>query len=156
MMKTKRIISLALVLVTLMSVLAVFTLSAGAVSTNTHYTAKYGMSGYTFKVKTTGAWYQGNASIKFDSAAFLQNAGVKAPTMVLSVYDHTAKTTTTKWITGSGDDYYSTLSLQKNRTYTITVSYLNNWSKNSTVWVANPIWTYGYWEITGSTRVTFL
>lgn len=156
MTKTKRIISLALVLVTLMSILSVFTLSAGAVNPKTHYTAKHGMSKYTFTVKTSGKWWQGNASIKFHSAASLQNVGMKAPTMVLSVYDHTSGTTTTKWITGSGDDYYSTLSLKKNRTYTITVSYLNNWSKNSTVWVANPIWTYGYWEITNSTRVKFL
>lgn len=157
MIKTKRIISLMLIVVTIISMFSVFTASASAatVKAQKHYVAKLGSS-YTFKVETKGYWYQGNASIKFHSAAELQNAGEKAPTMLLTIKDHSTNKTTTKWISGSGDDYYSTLSLAKNRTYTITVSYLKNWSKNATIAVGvGQDWAKGYWEITNSTRVIF-
>ena len=160
MTKTKRIISLALVLVTLLSVFSIFTLSTSAkwisAKKNVEYDAYHGMEKYTFTVKTSGEWWQSDASIKFHSAASLQNVGMKAPTMLLRVWDYSTNTLTIKYITGSGDDYYSTLYLKKNRTYDISVCYLNDWSKNSTIWPGSSIWTDGYWEITGSTRVKFL
>ena len=157
MTKTKRFISLMLVVLTVVSMFSIFTVysSAASVKVKKHYTAKVGSS-YTFKVATTGSWYQGNASIKFHSAANMQNVGEKAPTMVLTIKDHSTNKTTYKWITGSGDDYYSTLSLAKNRTYTITVSYLKDKKENYTIAVGvGQDWAEGYWEITGSTRVTF-
>lgn len=157
MMRTKRFISLALVIVTIISMFSIFAISSSAASVKVkkHYTASLGSS-YTFKVETKGSWYQGNASIKFHSAADIQNVGKKAPTMLLAIKDHSTNKTTYKWITGSGDDYYSTLSLAKNRTFTITVSYLKDWSENATAAVGvGKDWTCGYWEITGSTRVTF-
>lgn len=157
MVKAKRFISLMMVILTIVSMFSIFTVSSSAASVkvNKHYTAQRGSS-YTFKVTTSGAWYQGNASIKFHSAASVQNVGATAPTMVLAVKDHSTNKTTYKWITGNGDDYYSTLSLAKNRTFTITVSYLNDYSENSSIAVAvGKEWAKGYWEITGSTRVTF-
>ncbi len=157
MTKTRRLISFMLIVATIVTMFSVFAVSASAASVRTkkHYAARLGSS-YTFKVTTKGSWYQGNASIKFHSAADLQNAGEKAPTMLLTIKDHTTNKTTTKWITGSGDDYYSTLSLAKNHEFTITVSYLRNWSKNSTIAVGTGRdWAEGYWEITSSTRVTF-
>lgn len=157
MTKTKRFISLMLVIFTVISIFSVFTVcsSAASVKAKKHYTAQRGSS-YTFKVTTTGTWCQGNASIKFHSAANLQNVGEIAPTMVLTVKDHSTNKTTYKWITGSGDDYYSTLSLKKNRTFTITVSYLNDWNENASIAVGvGKDWAQGYWEITSSTRVTF-
>lgn len=155
MTKTKRFLSLAMVLIIIVSIVSSLSLSVAAVKTKTHYTAQPGSS-YTFQVKTTGKWNQGNASIKFHSAAQYQNVGDSAPKMVLTIKDHTTNKTTTKWITGTGDDYYSTLSLAKNRTYTITVSYLNNWSKNRSLEPGVGYdWARGYWEITGSTRVKF-
>ena len=162
MTKTKRIISLALVLVTLLSVFSIFTLNASAkwisAKKNFLYTVYHGMEKYTFTVKTSGEWWQGDASIKFHSSASNQDWNAKAPTLVLRVWDYSTGTLTIKYITGSGNDYYSTLYLKKNRTYDISVCYLDNWETNKTpdVGVGNVYkWADGYWEITSSTRVNF-
>ena len=160
MTKTKRIISLALVLVTLLSVFSIFTLNASAkwisAKKNVKYDAYHGMEKYTFTVKTTGSWWQGDAYIKFHSSSDIQGIGMIAPTMVLRVYDYSTNTLTIKYITGKGDDFYSTLYLKKNRTYDISVCYLENKSTNQrAAGTSIPQWIDGYWDITGSNRVNF-
>lgn len=156
MTKTKRIISLALVLVTLLSVFSIFTLSTSAkwisAKKNVKYDAYHGMEKYTFTVKTTGSWWTGSPYITFKSYGL---AGMKDPTMLLRVYDYSTGELKLYSFKGHpwGGNY---LYLKKNRTYDISVCYLDNWDTNK-YWAAGGMyqWTTGDWKISGSNLVNF-
>lgn len=158
MTKTKRIISLALVLVTLMSVFSVFTLNTSAkwisAKKNVKYVAYHGMEKYTFTVKTTGSWWTGNPYIEFRS---YENGGRPAPAILLRVYDYSTGELKLYRFQGKYRWYSDfCLYLKKNRTYDISVCYLDNWDTNK-YWAVGGMyqWTDGYWAITGSYRVNF-
>ena len=158
MTKTKRIISLALVLVTLLSVFSIFTLNASAkwisAKKNVKYDAYHGMEKYTFTVKTTGSWWTGNPYIEFRS----YGAGAyPAPAILLRVYDHSTGELKLYRFQGKYR-WYSDYCLysKKNRTYDISVCYLDDQDKNK-FWNTGGIydWTHGYWAIPDSYLVSF-
>lgn len=161
MTKTKRIISLALVLVTLLSVFSIFTLNASAkwisAKKNVKYDAYHGMEKYTFTVKTTGSWWTGNPYIEFRSYERKEGAQkYPAPAMLLRVYDYSTGELKLYRFQGKTWTGSYCLYLKKNRTYDISVCYLDDWNSNSTIAVGTlSQWTKGYWAITGSYRVNF-
>lgn len=154
MMKTKRFISLVLVLVTLVSALSVFTLSTGAVSKYTQYSAEHGMKKYTFTVRTTGSWWTTSPYISFQS---LSKGAGKAPTMLVRVYDYSTNELKVYQFVGRGWlGLGNCLYLKKNRTYDISILYLDNARTNKNAYGTSIAhWTSGYWKINDSNCVKF-
>lgn len=78
-----------------------------------------------------------------------------APKMSLKIYDHKTGTATWKRITGTGSSISSTLKLEKNRTYTITVSYIFDKSINyNAIRVGGgKAWAEGTWYIASTSKV---
>jgi hypothetical protein len=153
MMKTKRFISLTLVLVTLLSVMSAFSLSASAIGTGKLHLHE-AKSTVRFTVTANK-----NTSIKFVCKEGGQGV---APTLLLTVYDRTSNQTHYYWVTGNGRSLSSRLDLTKNHTYNITVSYNYSASRN---WVKTNFydsnfrrvyaWADGKWYIENNNNCTF-
>jgi len=152
-MKTKisKALSLTLVVAMLTSMLSIFGIQASAAST---YKCR---STQTITVTTGNGWSTPSMTFKCKAAREYGSDGISnyAPKMSLKIYDHTAKTTKWARVTGSGANISSTLKLSKNRTYTVTVSYLDIASVNKN---ANRVgggkgWADGTWWISSTKNI---
>lgn len=148
---TIRALSIFLCIMTLLSTFAV---SASAASSKSYdcdvarvITVKTGSGGLT-KPSIT---FKCKADKEFGDRGISNSA----PIMSLKIYDHTTKTTTWKRITGWGSSISSTLKLERNRTYTITVSYIYDKSLNyNAIRVGGgKAWAEGTWYIASTNKV---
>jgi hypothetical protein len=151
---TKRLVSLLCVVATLLSMTSIFAVSASAASSKSYdcdvarvITVKTGSGGLT-KPSIT---FKCKADKEFGSRGISSSA----PIMSLKIYDHTTKTTTWKRITGWGSSISSTLKLERNRTYTITVSYIYDKSLNYNAMRVGggKAWAEGTWYIASTNKV---
>ena len=148
---TKRIFSLTLVVIMLFSMMSSLFISASAA---TSYDCK---STRVITVKTGKS--SSTPSIKFVCKGDKWAAGYRksdAPIMSLEIYDHTAKTTSWKRITGAGTSISSTLKLKANRTYTVKVSYLYDKKLNYDYEdvVTGKAWNIGHWYISSTKNIS--
>lgn len=154
----RRIMSIALVLVLMLSLTSMFAVSASAASTNSTYNCDQTK---VLTVKTgTGGLFKPSITFKCKALKEFGSRGISnyAPKMSLKIYDHSTKTTTWKRITGTGSSISSTLTLERGRTYTVTVSYIFDKSVNyNALAVAiGKTWAEGNWWITSTNRITSL
>lgn len=153
MKKPKRTLSLTIVFVMVLTMIASMSLSVSAASSKA-YDCEVAR---TITVKTGGGIIK--PSIKFTCKADREfgKRGISncAPKMSLRIYDHKTGTVTWKRITGTGSSISSTLKLERNRTYTITVSYIFDKSINYNAFCVGggKAWTEGTWYITSTSNV---
>lgn len=153
-MKTKRILSLAIVSVMLFTMLASMSLSVSAASSKS-YDCDVAR---TIIVKTGSGITK--PSIRFTCKADREfgKRGISnyAPKMSLRIYDHKTGTVTWKRITGTGSSISSTLKLERNRTYTITVSYIYDKGVNYNAFCVGggKAWAEGTWWIASTNKIT--
>lgn len=153
MNKTKRILSMSMVFVMMITMISSMCLTVSAASSKT-YDCDVAR---TITVKTGSGITK--PSIKFTCKADKEfgSRGISnyAPKMSLKIYDHKTGTTTWKRITGTGSSISSTLKLEKNRTYTITVSYIFDKSINyNAIRVGGgKAWAEGTWYIASTSKV---
>ena len=154
MKKMTRMISFVMVLVMMFTMISSICCTVSAASA------------YDCKITRTITVKTGNGkttpSIKFTCKPDkeLKNIGISAfaPKMSLKIYDHTTGKTTWKRITGYFTTISSTLKLEKNKTYTITVSYLYDakLNKNSAIVGGGNGWVNGTWCISSTKNITSL
>ncbi len=154
----KRILSAALVLVLMFTLLSTLTFSASAASANSTYNCDQTK---VLTVKTgTGGLFKPSITFKCKALKEFGSRGISnyAPKMSLKIYDHSTGTTSWKRITGTGSSISSTLKLERGRTYTITVSYIFDKSVNyNAIAVATGrTWAEGTWWITSTNRINSL
>ena len=149
-----KLISILCILATLFSMTSIFAVSASAASSKSYDcdVAK------VITVKTSsGGLTKPSITFKCKADKEFGNRGISssAPIMSLKIYDHTTKTTTWKRITGCGSTISSTLKLERNRTYTITVSYIFDKSLNyNAIRVGGgKAWAEGTWYIASTNKV---
>lgn len=151
---TKRFVSLLCIATLLMSMTSIFAVSASAASSKSFdcdftrvITVRTGSGGLT-KPSIT---FKCKADKEFGDRGISNSA----PIMSLKIYDHTTKTTTWKRITGWGSSISSKLTLKRNRTYTITVSYIFDKSLNyNAIRVGGgKAWAEGTWYIASTNKV---
>lgn len=148
-MKTKitKILSLSIVVVMLTSMISAFGITASAAST---YSA---MSTKQITVYTSSSWT--TPSITFKCNADYYGGSPYAPKLSLKIYDHSTGKITWARVTGTGRSISSTLRLEKNRKYTVTVSYLYNASVNKNALQAGggSGWAKGNWYISSTRNI---
>ena len=154
----KRIVSIALVLVLMMSLASMLAVSVSAASSNSKYNCNQAK---ILTVKTgTGGLFKPSITFKCKALYEYGSRSISnyAPKMSLKIYDHSTKTTTWKRITGCGGTISSTLTLERGRTYTITVSYIFDKSVNyNAIAVATGrTWAEGNWWIASTNRINSL
>ena len=158
MKNVKRILSVVLLIVLMMSVCSTF---AMPVSAATGKSRKYDVFATKTIVVTTEK--KGSPYITFKSTGDgTSSYGAKAPILSLKVFNHkTGKTqfyrvTGARWI---GSSVSSKLKLDRNTKYTITVSYLYdrklNWGTYGTGLCQRTGWFQGLWQITSSSRLSY-
>lgn len=147
--KVSKILSITLVLVMLASVFSIFGIQASAAST---YSAK---STKQIVVRTGSAWWRGTPSIKIRCDADYYMGNAYAPKLSLKVYNWNTGKTSWATVTGSGRSISSTLRLERNQVYTITVSYIYNASVNRNALQAGggQRWTDGTWRISSTNNI---
>ena len=154
MKKHSNIIRALSIFLCIMTLLSTFAISASAASSKSYdcdvarvITVKTGSGGLT-KPSIT---FKCKADKEFGSRGISNSA----PIMSLKIYDHTTKTTTWKRITGWGSSISSKLTLERNRTYTITVSYIYDKSLNyNAIRVGGgKAWAEGTWYIASTNKV---
>ena len=151
----KKIIALLICCLTL---IPVFTIGASALTVAP--LSKYDSKTSKTFVAVTG---KSKGSITFYSMKDTTQPGTKAPIMLLTVYNQTKTKTEYKYVTGVrwfGSQISSTLKLDKNTTYRITVSYLYDKSENWGTYGYGGLfgkttgWYEGYWWISNVSKVT--
>lgn len=151
---TKRIFSLAIVVVMLFTIISSMCLSVSAATSKTTYDCKITR---VITVKTGKS--RSTPYIKFACEGDRWCKGYSksdAPIMSLKVYDHSTKATSWKRISGNGTYISSTLTLEKNRMYTITVSYIYNRSLNFDYFdiAVGKTWNIGHWYVSSTRNVS--
>ncbi len=158
MTKTKHfmVLSLIMALITLFSTM--FCLPASAASGKSK-----SYSAFTTKVITVTTNKKGSPSITFKSvrAGDGEQMGGEAPFLSLKVYNHSTRKTQYYQVKGTRwfDSVTSTLKLNANTKYTITVSYLYNKSLNWGSFVSNlrkqSGWYDGDWQISATKNLSY-
>jgi hypothetical protein len=151
MTKAKKFLSVFLVLTTLLSLVSLFTVSASAITVGKKYSVSSLMNNsVTFYVEASETK---NGSITFKSRSYQFTC---APTLYLTVYNCDTGRTTYKRITGTCSTYVSTLKLDKNCDYYITVSYIWDRSLNYKLSYFNlkKVWVTGDWWISSYSNCT--
>lgn len=148
-MKTKsfKTLSLLLVIAVITSALSVFGIQASAATT---YSA---MSTKQITVNTGNAWSTPSLTFKCNADYYTGNS--YAPKLSLKIYNHNTGKTTWARVTGTGRSISSTLRLEKNKRYTVTVSYLYdaNVNKNALQAGGGKGWTQGKWYISSTSNL---
>lgn len=148
-MKTKltKILSLSLTIAMLASILALFGIQSSAATTYSATTTRQ------ITVYTGKAW--STPSITFKCSADYYGGSSYAPKLSLRIYNHNTGRTTWARVTGSGRYISSTLRLEKNSRYTITVSYLYDASvnKNALRVGGGKGWAQGSWYVSSTRNV---
>ena len=151
---TKRILSLGIVLAIIITIVSSMSLTVSAASSR-YYDCDVAR---TITVKTDNSLTK--PSIKFTCKADKEfgSRGISnyAPKMSIKVYDHKTGITTWKRITGTGSNISSTLKLERNRTYTITVSYIfeKNLNYNAFRVGGGKAWAEGTWRIASTHKIS--
>lgn len=104
-------------------------------------------------VYTGSSWT--SPSMTFKCTADYYCGSSKAPKLSLQVYNHNTGRTTWARVTGNGRTISSTLRLEKNTRYTVTVSYLYNASINKNALQAGGGygWTQGTWSVSSTRNI---
>ncbi len=162
--KFMKIIACTLLVGTMIAVSPLAPISSfSSVNSNTQISAsadtgktKY-YNAFTTKVINVVTNKSGSPYIKFRCLGETPN---NAPFLSLKIYNHKTKTTTWKWVSGSGTDISSKLKLDKGTKFTITVSYLydkkENWEKILSAGTGYKYgWVRGNWRISSTSALNY-
>lgn len=145
-MKTRisKVLSLTLVITMLASMLSVFGIQASAATTYSATSTKQ------ITICTGNSWTTPSMTFKCNADYYMGSP--YAPKLSLKIYNHNTGKTSWARVTGSGRSISSTLKLEKNKKYTVTVSYLYNESvnKNTPKVGGGKGWAQGSWYISST------
>lgn len=145
-MKTRisKVLSLTLVIAMFASMLSVFGLQASAATTYSATSTKQ------ITISTGSSWTTPSMTFKCNADYYMGSP--YAPKLSLKIYNHNTGKTSWARVTGSGRSISSTLKLEKNKKYTVTVSYLYNESVNKNALKAGggKGWAQGSWYISST------
>lgn len=118
---------------------------------------------FTSKVITITTNKSGSPSMTFKSlgTSSYNGSGAKAPILSLKVYNHSTKKTEWYRVTGTRifSSVSSTLKLNKNTKYTVTVGYIYdksiNWGAYGIGMYKKAAWFDGTWQITSTANLTY-
>lgn len=157
LIKTKRLLSITLIIATLLSMTSIFSLTASAATGKSKTYDVFTPKSITITTDKSGSPYMTFKSTGTSS----YNYGAKAPILSLKVYNHSTKKTEYYSVTGSRifASVSSKLKLNKNTKYTVTVSYKYNkslnWGTYGTGMYEKTGWYDGFWQITATKKLSY-
>lgn len=155
--KTKRFLSITLIIATLLSMTSIFSLTASAATGKSDTYNAFAQKSITITTNKSGSPYM---TFKSTGTSSYQH-GAKAPILSLKVYNHSTRKTEYYSVTGSRTfaSVSSKLKLNKNTKYTVTVSYKYNksvnWGKYGTGMYEKTGWYDGTWQISATNKLNY-